>query len=139
MNSRKPLVPLESIIKKYQLKLLVYFGSFATGEYQEGKSDLDLAFLSHQQLSADKKTELLQDLILYHRKAEIDLVDLYQAGSLLKYEIADKGRLIYEEQEGLFDEYRLYCFRYYYDTKHFREQARKDFQKRLEEALGNAE
>lgn len=138
MNPAKPLISLDSIITKYDLKLLVYFGSFATGEYREGQSDLDIAFLSQNRLSVEERIGLLHDLALYHRKSEIDLVDLNQADPLLKYEIATKGRLLYEAKIGFYDEYCLYSVRYYYDTKHLREQAREFFQRKLEEELKDA-
>ena len=59
----------------------------------------------------------MEDLIKYHRKSEIDLVDLKIAQPILKYEIATNGRVIYEKEQGLFDKYSLFYIKHYYELK----------------------
>jgi predicted nucleotidyltransferase len=126
---------LVDILDKYPLRLLVYFGSYGTEYYDPGRSDIDIAYLSAVDFDHDTLGSFLRDLMLYHKTGNIDLVNLKTATPLLKYAIVTEGRLIHEEREGFFLEYASYCLRYYFDTKHFREQARSSFQERLEALL----
>lgn len=127
---------LEEIVTKYDLRLLLYFGSYGTEHYDPLRSDI--AYLAAEDLSFDTLNDFLRDLMLFHGKGDIDLVDLRKAGPLLKYVVATEGRLVYQEREGLFEEYRAYCLRYYYDTQHLRQQAYAAFRRRLE-ALGHGQ
>lgn len=130
--TRVPRPSLADIVTKYPLRLLAYFGSYGTVHYDPGQSDIDIAYLATTDFDSELLNDFLRDLMLHHRTGNIDLVDLKTAGPLLKYVVATEGRLVYEEREGLFDEYGSYCLRYYYDTQHFRELARSSFQRRLE-------
>ena len=84
-------IKIEDIAKKYNINFLVYFGSYNT-PYFNKESDIDIAFLAEKPLSYEKSMELLEELIHYHKKCEIDLVDLNRAEPLIKYEIAKNGR-----------------------------------------------
>jgi len=105
MTMKKNL--LNEIAEKYNIELLVYYGSYGT-EFYNNESDIDIAFLSAEQLSIQEKLELLEDLIHYHKKSEIELVDLRTADPVLKHEIAVNGRVLYEKEENLFERYRLF-------------------------------
>ena len=59
--------PLEDMIDKYSIKLLVYFGSYLT-EFYRDDSDIDIAYISETSLSPVEKMALYEDLIRYHRK-----------------------------------------------------------------------
>jgi len=59
---------LNEIAEKYNIELLVYFGSYGT-EFYNNESDIDIAFLSAEHLSIQEKLELLEDLIHYHKKS----------------------------------------------------------------------
>lgn len=131
-----PRPNLADIVTKYSLRLLAYFGSYGTEHYDPRRSDIDIAYLALKDLEHDALDGLLRDLMLYHGTGNIDLINLKTAGPLLKYAVATEGRLIHESEPGLFDEYAAYCLRYYYDTKHFREQARGSFRQRLEALKG---
>jgi hypothetical protein len=75
--------------------------------------------------------ELLIELSRIFKYSKIDLIDLQKASGLLKYEIANKGRLLYEGTEGFYERYKLYCYRYYYDTSKFRRLKKEYFQEQL--------
>ncbi|MFI5360291.1 MAG: nucleotidyltransferase family protein, partial [Halanaerobiales bacterium] len=66
----KTEIPSE-IIEKYGINLLVLFGSYADGTNRQD-SDLDLAFLSKEILSLDKEHTLLEEMIGYYRKGNLD-------------------------------------------------------------------
>ena len=122
---------LTFLAKKYNLALLVLLGSYGTENFKTGESDIDIAFLAGTALQGNRCMQLLNDLSMLFEYGNIDLIDLKKASGLLKYEIADKGRLLYESKNGFFLRYSLYCLRYYYDTKKFRVLKKEYFQEKL--------
>jgi predicted nucleotidyltransferase len=95
---------------------MVYFGGYQT-EYYNRKSDIDIAFLAAEPLTVSERMSLLEKLIIFHRKSEIDLLDLITAESILKYEIARTGRVFYESEDRLFERYGLYYIKKFYELK----------------------
>ena len=129
---------LQQIVEKYHLKILVYYGSYARQEdYDPARSDIDIAFISEQQLNSQQLFDLMSDLILLHRKSNIDLVNLQTASGLLKEAVANDGRVLYEKEEGYFQVLCLYLYKCYYETRKFRQAKHALFQKRLAEELKN--
>ncbi len=129
---------LQQIVEKYHLKLLVYYGSYARQEdYDPARSDIDIAFVSEQQLNSQQLFDLMSDLILLHRKSNIDLVNLQTASGLLKEAVANDGRVLYEKEEGYFQALCPYLYNCYYETRKFRQAKHALFQKRLAEELKN--
>lgn len=122
---------LELLAGKYELDLLALLGSYGTEHFHPGRSDIDIAFLSRKQLQTDDYLQLMEELSALFQYDRLDLIDLQRASGLLKYEIADKGRLLFHSKEGFFERYRLYCLRYYYDTAKFRTLKRECFQEQL--------
>ncbi|NLL19882.1 MAG: nucleotidyltransferase domain-containing protein [Clostridia bacterium] len=127
------VMAVQEIAKAFGLKLVVLFGSYETEDFKPGVSDIDLAFLSHDILTESQYLSLINAFSRYFRYSKIDLVDLHKASGLLKYQIAAHGRLLYEEEEGCFFRYSLYCIRYYYDTAKFRQRRQAYFAQQLEE------
>lgn len=107
---------IKQIAENFEVEFLVYFGSFQT-EYYNSDSDIDIAFLTARPLSIEAKTHLLEELILFHRKSEVDLVDLRTADPLLRYEVARSDRVLYERETGLFERYRLFYIKQSYELK----------------------
>lgn len=89
-------------------------------------------------LDSEKRCSLLEDLILYHKKSEIDLVDLKTAEPVLRYEIAKDGRVLYEKEEGLFERYRLFYIKRYYELKPVIEEGMKNVGKKIMEMIGDS-
>ena len=123
---------INKLALKFQVKLLVIVGSFGTESYISGESDIDLAYLRDKPLSVKDSISIINELSRLFENSKIDLVDLQRASGLLKYEVASKGRVIYEIREGFFERYKLFCLRYYYDTKKFRDLRSVYLQERLE-------
>jgi predicted nucleotidyltransferase len=89
---------LQQIVEKYHLKLLVYYGSYARQEdYDPSRSDIDIAFISEGQLNSQQLFDLMSDLILLHRKSNIDLVNLQTASGLLKEAVVHEYKEINDE------------------------------------------
>jgi len=129
---------LQQIVEKYHLKLLVYYGSYARQEdYDPSRSDIDIAFISEQQLNSQQLFDLMSDLILLHRKSNIDLVNLQTASGLLKEAVANDGRVLYEKEEGYFQALCPCLYKCYYETRKFRRIKHALFEKKLAEELKN--
>ena len=129
---------LQKLVHRYQLRLLVYYGSYARKEdYDPTKSDIDIAFVSKSSLDRQQLFDLMTDLIILHSKSAIDLVNLSTASGLLKEAIANDGRLLYEEEEGYFNKLCPYLYKSYYETRKFRQVKQAIFQKKLAEELEN--
>jgi predicted nucleotidyltransferase len=129
---------LRGIIERYQLRLLVYYGSYARQEdYNPTKSDIDIAFISKNQLDAQQLSDLMTDLILLHRKSDLHLANLQTASGLLKEAIANDGRVLFEEEEGYFQNLCPYLYKSYYETRKFRQVQQALFEKKLAEELKN--
>lgn len=129
---------LQQVVEKYHLKLLVYYGSYARQEdYDPSRSDIDIAFISEQQLNSQQLFDLMSDLILLHRKSNIDLVNLQTASGLLKEAVANDGRVLYEKEEGYFQALCPYLYKCYYETRKFRQIKHALFEKKLAEELKN--
>lgn len=79
----------KALAQKYQLNLLVLFGSYAQ-EKIHADSDVDIAALPNKPLSLARELKLRRDLF-DHFKRPIDLVILPQASPLLLREIAQTG------------------------------------------------
>lgn len=122
---------LKKLAEKHGIDLFLLLGSYGTRHFYPGRSDIDIAFLSREKLLADDYLLLVAELSALFQYEKIDLIDLGKVAGLLKYEVADKGRLIYQRKAGLFERYTLYCLRYYYDTAKFRLLKKEHFQEQL--------
>jgi predicted nucleotidyltransferase len=111
---RESLVPL---FKERDLRLVLLFGSALTGTVHK-KSDIDLAFLF------DRPVDILSitnSVIRLLHTDKVDVIDLKHASPLLKYSVAEKGRLLYEKSPGMFFEFYSLAFKEYVDTRKLRE------------------
>ena len=86
---------IEEIAKKYDLKLLLLFGSQVSGKTHP-MSDFDFGYIGKKDMSYQEKSSLDDDLSRLV-KGEADTVDLRNAGSLLKYEIIKNNEILYDE------------------------------------------
>lgn len=124
---------IEAIAKKFNLKLLILFGSYAKGLNHEN-SDIDLAFESYEVLSYDEEMKLLLNLSLYFRTEKVDLVNIKKADPLLLYQIAKYGKPLYGSSEN-FVEFKCYASFRYADTQFLREQRRQYLRKEIDKLL----
>ncbi|MCK9524448.1 MAG: nucleotidyltransferase domain-containing protein [Limnochordia bacterium] len=107
---------VNEIAQSYDLRLLIYFGSYQT-EFYGPDSDIDIAYLAGHPLTTQERMGLHKDLMLAHRKSEVDLVDLQTADPILRYEIAREGRILFEVEKGLFDRYALFYVKRIYELR----------------------
>lgn len=125
---QKEVIPID-IIKKYKIKLLVLFGSYAD-KSNKPDSDLDLAYTSEGLLKKEEELSLLQDLVSFYQKGDLDLVDLKKASPTLKLEIANKGKLLYGSEEDFLN-FQLYAASRFADSKFLRIERENYLKERL--------
>jgi predicted nucleotidyltransferase len=111
---RERLVPL---FKERDLRLILLFGSALTGAVHK-KSDIDLAFLFDRPVDILSMTNSVIRLL---HTDKVDVIDLKHASPLLKYSVAEKGKLLYEKSPGMFFEFYSLAFKEYVDTRKLRE------------------
>lgn len=115
---------------KFELKLVLVFGSFANGKNHEN-SDLDIAIMSNGQIDFDGQIDLTNKLSSLF-KNEVDLSVLNKANPLLLFQVSKNSRLLFGKKED-FLRFKLYAFRVYNDYAPYFE-----LEKKLNKKLINA-
>jgi predicted nucleotidyltransferase len=124
---------LSIFCKEAGIELLILFGSRVTS-FAGASSDIDLAVRVRRGLKISK-LDLLYELEGFFHPERVDLVILSpNTPPLLQYEIFLKGRVLFEEADGLFEEGRLKAWNLYLDTAPLRKREieyLKEFGKRM--------
>ncbi len=107
---------ITELAKKYGLSLVVLFGSHVTGRTHK-ESDVDIAFLPVQPLTTPQEIQINYELTLICKTDRIDSVNLRYAHPLLLKEIADQGKILYENTGTEFAELELYALRRYQEAR----------------------
>ncbi|WP_017306106.1 type VII toxin-antitoxin system MntA family adenylyltransferase antitoxin [Spirulina subsalsa] len=111
-----PLSPTSAILQELPyLKMLILFGSRARGN-PHAQSDWDFAVLYdhelyEQMIQTAQSWEFLKIYMVFSDyfqipSEKIDIVELERCPPLLAYQIAEYGKLLYEEETGLFEKFR---------------------------------
>ncbi len=108
--------------KKYGLKLVLLFGSFASGKTRED-SDLDIAVLGRKRIDFKRQIDLINDLSDIFKK-NIDLSVLNNANPLLLFESTKNPALLFGKADNLAN-LRIYAFHRYNDYKPYFEMENK--------------
>lgn len=103
---------IEKIAKKFHLKMIVVFGSFASGK-NRADSDLDVAVLGLKEVSFKDQIRLTNELSLIFNK-NIDLSVLNTANPLLLFQASKNSILVFGNKEE-FLKFKLYAFSAYND------------------------
>ena len=107
---------LSPLLKDEGLQLILLFGSAVTGKMHK-RSDIDIAFLFGRPVDI---LTLTNKIIRLLHTNNIDVIDLKHASPLLKFSIVKNGTLIYEKEQGIFNELYSLAFRRYIDTRKMR-------------------
>jgi predicted nucleotidyltransferase len=111
-------IKINEIGKKYNLKLILLHGSYASGR-QKPQSDIDIAVLGKKHFDFKKYSRIyseLERIFIQNTAAEIDIKSLHRADPLFCYQVVKFSRLLYGNLQD-YNEFRAYAFRYYYDAK----------------------
>jgi len=113
---------IDEIAKKYNLRLLIQFGSSVRGKTHR-ESDVDFAYLAVRPLSLEEEGKLILDLAraLSIPIAKIDLSSLHRAKNpLFLFELFKNATPLYVENTTIFDKYKLYSINIYFETQRYR-------------------
>lgn len=120
---------LESACEKLGLKLVVLFGSRATGSPPpQDSSDLDLAV--RRPPKTVETVDLYSALFDVFPTYDLDLVSLEETDPLFRYEIFSRGRLLYGDEMD-FLEWKARAYREYMDSQDLRNLEEILFQKKI--------
>ena len=97
---------------KYDLSLIVLFGSQATGN-THSKSDIDIAILGGESTDKFKVTEDFCDIF---KRDDIEVVNLANASPTLMYCVVRDGVSWYEKNEGDFLGWKFHAIRIWMET-----------------------
>lgn len=103
------------------VEIVVLFGSMARGGSRPD-SDVDIAVLCDGPADLDALYLLLAPRLA---TGALDLTDLRRAGSLLAFQVARHGRLLYERNPGTFRSFQSLASRRYCDTDKLRRAQRR--------------
>ena len=117
MSKKKNQKEIEKIARRYNLSLILAFGSQITGKIHPD-SDLDIAVLGKKILNQENYSALLFDLIKIFPEKEIDLVIINHADPLLLKKILENCRLLYGSKRGLAN-LKMYSFSRYCDYQKY--------------------
>ncbi len=126
---------LRQVAEEFGLAFVVLFGSLAKGRERED-SDADVAVLA-ERLPEDEgelaewTTALCEALseAIPHGEG-LDLVLLNRAESLLQFQVALHGILLYERIAGAWPKFKSYAARRYDDDAEFRRRLKEYFERR---------
>lgn len=130
---------LQKIAQKYNLRLLLLFGSQVEAKQLHKESDFDVAYLSRRKLSLMEEAQMIVDLVPYFHSENIDLVNLKNASPLLYYAVFDKCQVLFQENKLLFPTLRVYAFRKFVEMRPIYElqhQRLKEYAKSIGEKYG---
>ena len=124
---------IAKIAKKFKLKLIVVFGSFANGKNRKD-SDLDIAVLGLKEVFFKEQIGLINELSLVFNK-NVDLSVLNKANPLLLFQASKNPILLYGKREELL-KFKLYAFNAYNDYAPYFEME-KNLNKKIISAYAN--
>ncbi|MEO5888483.1 MAG: nucleotidyltransferase domain-containing protein, partial [Anaerolineales bacterium] len=112
----KELAPIAS---QFGLRLIVLFGSAARGKMHK-ESDIDVGVLTDRPLTFNRRLKLWYQLASLFR-ADIDFAVLNHAVPLFGFEVARDGKVLFERDPYVWENWRSYKIRQFWDTKKFRD------------------
>lgn len=117
MTHEKDLQPLVELFEQDKNILLVYvFGSYNT-EYMTPKSDIDFAILFERDISMLEEMSLQAQISEKLKFEHIDMVNLNKVPFRFQFKVISTGKIIYELDKGLTDNYIEKVLRYYHGNQ----------------------
>lgn len=107
---------IEELTKKYNLKLILLFGSQVLRKTHK-ESDVDLAFLSGRNLSFEEEILLNTEFCPIFKTDKVDTVNLRMAPPLLLKEILDNHKILYQKNPLDFSIFEVLVLQKYSEAK----------------------
>ncbi|MBI2627468.1 nucleotidyltransferase domain-containing protein [Candidatus Nomurabacteria bacterium] len=112
MNINELQSKMIPLAEKYNLKLVVLFGSQASGRTHK-RSDIDIAVIGKV---AFDMTRLTIDFYNLFNREDVEIVDISSASPTTMYVVVRDGKLLYESESGAFLKWKLYAMWVWRDT-----------------------
>ena len=110
---KSKIIPLA---QKYNLKLVVLFGSQATGRIHKN-SDIDIGDLPTSDIDFHSEVYFVTDLYRVLKREDVQVVNLATASPLLQYSALSKCIVLFEKYDGIYNNARTYAFKLYVEAK----------------------
>ena len=107
---------IKELAEKYQLSLVVLFGSQVTGK-THSESDFDIAYYANRKVDFNDKIMINTMLTGILENINVQLVDIKTASPLLLKKIVNQAVVLYEVCPNLFDELYIYAQRVYAEAE----------------------
>jgi len=111
---------LRKICRKFNLNLVILFGSHTSGKGIKKESDIDIGILCENgEKIIENDLRIMKALIKILNNDRVDLVYLKYADPLLLLEIAKNGVLLYQDRKGRFAEFKIRALKKHFDAEKF--------------------
>lgn len=111
---------IAEIAKKYELKLVLLFGSQARGKTHR-ESDADIGFLSDKNMGLRQIANIQFEMTQKLKISNLELVRLAGASSLFLQQVINEGVVLYEDRPGVFTLFASYVFKRFVEEKPLRD------------------
>jgi len=128
---------IRDILADFDLELLILFGSYESENFNEN-SDIDLAIKVSKlsQLKQDQ-FQILNQLSALFEQRPVDLIILNHADPLIKFKIASEGKLLYQAEDYLFENFQVRAAAEHNDARKFYQLDKKFVEDFLERSKNN--
>ena len=107
---------IQTFAKKYDLNLLLLFGSQVDKKYLHQESDFDIAYSSKKELTGKEIIDFNYDLINFFHCDLIDLTNIKKTNPLLMYQISKNSKLLYGNKMDYL-KFKAIAFKKYIDSQ----------------------
>lgn len=133
----KKINKIKDILADFGLELLILFGSYESDNFNEN-SDIDLAVkVIHFKKLKENQIQILNQLSVLFEHHPVDLVLLNHADPLIKFKIASEGKLLYQNEKGLFEKFQVRAAAEHNDARKFYQLDQKFIENFLERSNNN--
>ncbi len=122
---------IKQLAEKYDLSLIILFGSQATGKTHP-KSDVDLAFLAKSPMNLMEIAKMQAEFSEELKIRDLEMTALNGAHPFLLKQVAQKSIVLYEEEKSLFAKFKIYAFKRFIEAKKLFELRKLSFDKFLQ-------
>lgn len=110
---------LAKLCRSFSLRLVILFGS-AVSRATNAESDIDIGIVSEKpHITAEYEISLVKAVSQLFKSGKVDIVVLNHADSLLLFQVATHGLLLYEKKQGQFNDFKVEAFKRHNDGRKF--------------------
>lgn len=110
---------IKDILADFGLELLILFGSYENKNFNED-SDLDLAVkVKNVEQLKKEQLDILNQISALFSQIPVDLILLNHADPLIKFKIASEGKLLFQNEKGLFEKFQVRAAAEHNDARKF--------------------